>query len=139
MYIRCRPCREAGSNRDVPVVDRFDLLPQSLKAVPRLTRWWWTLCASCGCTSFVDASTSLRGPVPKHYSFLGSDETLKIQGNMINDDLHLRVGELTRTVKADYSAATPPEAEAVFVIPLCRDSQHSENLCAAEAPCTSFC
>ena len=37
-------------------------------------------------------------------------------GGMINDDVRKWIGDLTRTVQADISAATPPEADAVFAL-----------------------
>ena len=65
---------------------------------------------------FVDANTSLRAHVLKYYNFLGGSETTKILADMINDDLRLWIGDLTRMVQAEFSAATSPQADAVFAM-----------------------
>jgi len=123
--LQFRPRMEAGSSdRDVPVADRFDLLRQALGSVLRLG-FKDTVARDALCLArthkidacFVDASMSLRAHVLKHYSFLSGAETTKILGNMINEDLRLWVGDLTRTVQAEYSATVPPEADAMFVPP----------------------
>ena len=106
------------------MVDRFNLLRQSLKALLSFGLED-TVAVDAMClmrthklgACFVDASTSLPAHVLKRNSFPGSGETSKNLGNLLNDDLRLQVGELTRTAKAAYSAATPPEAYAVFAMP----------------------
>lgn len=67
---------------------------------------------------FVDASTSLRAHVLKHYNFLRGSGTSDFFGEMINDDLRLWIGDLTRMVQAEFSAATSPPADAVCAMPL---------------------
>ena len=99
---------DGGNNdRDVPVVDRFDLLRQAFG--PSLSLGLkCTVAANALCLArthklgacFVDTTTSLRVHVLKYYDFLGGSETKKILGDMINDDLRLWVGDLTRTVQA---------------------------------------
>ena len=89
------------------VVDRFDLLRQAFG--PSLSLGLkCTVAANALCLArthklgacFVDTTTSLRVHVLKYYDFLGGSETKKILGDMINDDLRLWVGDLTRTVQA---------------------------------------
>ena len=107
-------------------MDRFDLLRQAMGSVLSLgLKTRLGLDALCLARThkldacFVDGSMSLRAHVLKPYNVLliGGSEATKILGNMINDDLRLWIGELTGTaVQAEYSAVTPPEADAVFAM-----------------------
>ena len=91
------------NDRDVPVADRFDLLRQALGAILSLGLKD-TVAADALCLArthklndcFVDANTSLRAHVLKYYDFLEGRETIFFLGDMINDDLRLWIGDLTR-------------------------------------------
>ena len=107
-----RPRMDGGFNdRDVPVADRFDLLRQALGAILSLGLKD-TVAADALCLTrthklgacFVDASTSLRAHVLKCYNFFGGRETTKNLGDMINDDLRLWIGDLTRMVHQNVAA-----------------------------------
>ena len=109
------PRMDGGNHRDVMMVHRFDLLRQALGAIRSFgledTDASGALCLARthkldAC--FVDTSMCLRANVPKAYDFLGSNETTKRLGDMINDELRPWIGELARSVQAEYSAATPP-------------------------------
>ena len=119
------PHMDGGFNdRDVPVADRFDLLRPVLEAILSLGLKD-TVVADALCLArthklddcFVDASTSLRAHVLKYHNVLGCRDTTELLGDMINDDLRLWIGDLTRMVQAQCSAATPPQADAVFAMP----------------------
>ena len=62
---------------------------------------------------------ALRAHELKHIEFLGSAGLTKILEDMINEDLSMWVGELTRAVQGDYSPAMPLPAGTVWeMLPL---------------------
>ena len=58
-------------------------------------------------------------------------------GGIINDDVRLWISDLTRTVQAEISAATPPQADAVFALPPMPAFPAHESLCVVEGRCTT--
>ena len=122
--VQIRPRMGAGSVRDVPVADRFDLWRQAMGSVPSLGLGD-TIAVGALCLTrlhklnarFFKAITALRAHALKHIDSLGSGQSTKILGGMINGDLSLWIGEHTNASQGDYSATTPPPAGTAFGMP----------------------
>ena len=113
-----------GRDREVPAVDRFDLLRQAIGSILRLDIND-TVAVDALCPTrmhkldacFAKAIVALRAHVLEHIGFSGSEKFTKILGRTINDDLRALTGELTRASHGNCSASTPPPAGTVFGVP----------------------
>ena len=118
------PAKGAGSDYDVLVVDRFHILRQAMGSLVCLGLNGTISVGTLGCTRvhkldalFVKGGMALSAHVLTNLEFVSVAGSIKILGDIINEDLRLWICALTRAVQDDAPPAMPPPHETVFGMP----------------------